>query len=57
MVKLHNFGEWNDKKRTVQLSEWETDEVFFKKELLKIKKGWTVIDVGSEYGYYAIRAG
>jgi FkbM family methyltransferase len=57
MLKLYNFGEWKANKRTVQLSEWETDEVIFKREFLKINEGWFVIDVGSEYGYYTIKAG
>lgn len=56
-MKIYNFGEWNTDKRTIQLTEWDTDEVIFKKEFAKIKKDWTVVDVGSEFGYYAIRAG
>lgn len=54
-MKLYNFSDWN--KRTIQLSEWDTDELMFKKEFAKIKKGSIVIDVGSEYGFYAIMAG
>jgi len=57
ILKLHTFSEWNEDNRTIQLTDWETDEVLFKKEVSKIKKGWVVIDVGSEYGYYAIKAG
>jgi len=45
------------KKNLIQLTEWETDEAVFKTELEKTKKGWTVVDVGSEFGYYAIKAG
>ena len=56
-MKLHNFSEWKKDKCSVQLTEWETDEIFFKKEFSRIEKGWVVIDVGSEYGYYAIKAG
>jgi FkbM family methyltransferase len=57
MLKLYNFGEMTGYESIVQFSDWETDEVLFKKELLKVKRGWTIIDVGSEYGYYAIKAG
>lgn len=56
-MKLYNFSEWKRDKHTIQLTEWETNEVFFKKEFSRIEKGWVVIDVGSEYGYYAIKAG
>lgn len=56
-MKLYCFREWNNKNRTIELTEWETDEVLFKEEFSKIKKGWTVVDVGSEFGYYAIKAG
>jgi len=56
-VKLYHFSEWNKKNRTIELTEWKTDEVFFEKEFSKIRKGWTVVDVGSEFGYYAIKAG
>jgi len=56
-LRLYNFKRWDRKNRAIQLSEWDTDEIIFKNELLKIKKDQTIIDVGSEYGYYAIRAG
>jgi FkbM family methyltransferase len=56
-LKLYNFGEWNRDKHTVQLTEWERDEVVFKNEISKIKEDWTVLDVGSEFGYYAIKTG
>ena len=56
-MKLYHFSGWNKKNRTIELTEWKTDEVFFEREFSKIKKGWTVVDVGSEFGYYAIKAG
>ena len=56
-LKLYSFGEWNKKKRTIRLSEWETDEYKFRKEFAKVQRGWVVLDVGSEFGYYAIEAG
>ena len=56
-MKLYNFGKWNKEKHAIQLTEWETDEILFKKQFERIKKGWIVIDVGSEFGYYAIKAG
>lgn len=55
-MKLYHFSGFNKKNRTLQLADWETDEVIFKKECSKIHKGWTVVDVGSEFGYYAIKA-
>lgn len=56
-LKLYNFKEWSAKGRAVQLTDWDTDEVIFKKEFAKIKSDWVVVDVGSEYGFYAIMAG
>lgn len=56
-MRLYHFsGTFNEKKSNIQLAEWETDEVIFKKEFSKIKRGWKVVDVGSQYGYYAIKA-
>jgi FkbM family methyltransferase len=55
-MRLYCFSESNEKNRIIKLAEWETDEVIFKKEFQKIQKGWTVVDVGSEFGYYAIKA-
>jgi FkbM family methyltransferase len=56
-MKLYCFDESSKNSRTVKLFNYETDESFFLNEFSKIEKGWTVVDVGSEYGYYAIRAG
>ena len=56
-MKLYNFREWDATKRAIQLSEWNTDEMIFKREFAKIKSGYVVLDVGSEYGFYAIMAG
>lgn len=56
-MKLYCFREWNSKNPAIELTEWDTNEVLFKEEFSDIKKGWTVVDVGSEFGYYAIRAG
>lgn len=57
-VKLYSIQKWDAKSRNqaIVLSKWETDETFFKKEISKIQKGMTFIDVGSEFGYYAIKA-
>jgi len=55
-MRLYCFNESNEKNHTIELAEWETDEVIFKKELSEVQKGWTVVDVGSEFGYYAIKA-
>jgi FkbM family methyltransferase len=57
ILKLWTFGKWNKGKHVAQLTEWETDEVIFRKEISKVKEGWIVLDVGSEFGYYAIKAG
>lgn len=57
LVKLYRFDEWNNKNRTIKLVEWESDEIIFKEEFLKIEEGWIVIDVGAEVGYYTILAG
>jgi FkbM family methyltransferase len=54
-MKLYNFKNWD--RREVQCTEWDTDEVIFKKLLDQIKKDQIFIDVGAEYGYYAIKAG
>ncbi|MEM2292956.1 MAG: FkbM family methyltransferase [Candidatus Aenigmatarchaeota archaeon] len=54
-MKLYNFRDWN--KRIIQLTDWETDEILFKRMMDQIKRGWVFIDVGAEYGYYAIKAG
>jgi len=56
-MKLYVFDKWNSHKKTFRLDEWDTDEDIFKKEIAKIKNGNIVIDVGSEYGFYAITAG
>lgn len=55
-MKLYHFSVLNEKNRTLQFADWETDEVVFKREFSKMSKGWTVIDVGAQYGYYAIKA-
>jgi len=54
-MKLYNLRKIKNK-ITIHLSDWETDELLFKNEFSKIRKGWTVVDVGSEFGYYAIMA-
>jgi len=56
-MKLYGFVEWEKQKRSIELTEVESDEVLFKKEFSDIEKGWTVIDVGAEVGYYTIMAG
>jgi len=43
-------------KIVLEFGDWETDETLFKQEILKLRKGWVVVDVGSEFGYYAIKA-
>lgn len=45
-MKLYNFK--NRDKREVQLTEWDTDEMIFKRVLDQIKKDQVFIDVGAE---------
>jgi FkbM family methyltransferase len=54
-MKLYSLQR-SGKKIVFKFEDWETDETLFKQEISKIKKGWVVVDVGSEYGYYAIKA-
>lgn len=55
LMKLYNFRDWN--KRDIQLTDWDTDETLFKRTMDQIKRSWVFIDIGAEYGYYAIKAG
>lgn len=56
-MKLYDFRDWSKKNRAVELTELESNETLFKEEFSKIKKGWTVVDVGARVGYYTIKAG
>jgi FkbM family methyltransferase len=55
VMKLYSLRR-SGKKVVLQFGDWETDETLFKQEILKLRKGWVVVDVGSEFGYYAIKA-
>jgi len=54
-LKLYSLQR-SGKKIVLKFGDWETDETLFKQEISKVKKGWVVVDVGSEFGYYTIKA-